>query len=99
MHPDSKTKANSRTSALLLVTYFWQQLIFNMRVTFAKNTVSVTVKYACKCGHKFTRKNSDWFTINPYNTKSAAECRDEIKKEQSIRKRNCPKCSKECKPL
>ena len=70
-----------------------------MRMTFAKNTVSVSAKYKCECGHKFTRKNSDWFTINPFNRKTPDECVKEIREEQSKRKRNCPKCKRECSPL
>lgn len=70
-----------------------------MRITFAKNTITITVKYICKCGHKFTRKNSDWFTVNPFNTKSPQESREQIRMEQSSRKRLCPKCQNECKPI
>lgn len=70
-----------------------------MRMTFAQNNVSVTAKYVCTCGHKFTRKNSDYFTINPFNTKTPKECREEIIAEQSVRKRDCPKCKKTCKPI
>jgi len=70
-----------------------------MRTTFAKNTVSVSAKYKCDCGHKFTRKNSDWYTINPFNTNTPDECRKKIREEQSKRKRNCPKCDLECIPL
>ena len=39
----------------------------NIRTTFTKNTVYVSTKYKCDCGHKFVRKSSDWFTINPFN--------------------------------
>ena len=52
-----------------------------------------------KLKHKFTRKNSDWFTINPFNTKTPDECIKEIRETQSKRKRNCPKCKLECIPL
>lgn len=69
-----------------------------MRITFAKQWVRVSVKYICKCGHKFTRINTDWFTVNPFNTKAPAEIRTDMTKAQSGRKRVCPKCKAEVIP-
>lgn len=71
----------------------------NIRTTFTKNTVYVSTKYKCDCGHKFVRKSSDWFTINPFNTKTSDECKKEIKEKLSNQKRNCPKCNSICTPL
>lgn len=65
---------------------------------FAKKWVGVTVKYICKCGHKFTRKNTDWFTMSPLNPKSESENRADISTELKKRKRPCPKCKAEVKP-
>ena len=70
-----------------------------MRITFQKVTVAISAKYKCKCGHKFTRKNSDWFTINPFNTKTPEELRRDLLDKQSKRVRECPKCKEECSPL
>lgn len=69
-----------------------------MRITFAKQWVRVTVKYLCKCGHKFSRLNTDWFTINPFNTDTPQNIRNKMAKDQAERKRICPKCKKEVKP-
>lgn len=69
-----------------------------MRVRFAKQWVRVSVIYICKCGHKFTRLNTDWFTVNPFNTQTPAEIREDMTSEQKKRKRACPKCKAEVKP-
>lgn len=68
-------------------------------VSFAKNTVVFNAKYECQCGYKFVRKNSDWFTINPFNTKSIEENRSDILAELKIKKRDCPKCKSTCVPI
>lgn len=67
-------------------------------ITFPKQYVRVNKKYTCKCGHKFQRANSDWFTNNPFNPKSDSECRQDIIKAQSKKIRKCPKCKSDCKP-
>ena len=68
-------------------------------MTFAQNNVYVVATYVCDCGHKFTRKNSDYFTINPFNTKTPKECREDIIAQQSVRERDCPKCKKSLTPI
>lgn len=70
-----------------------------MNISFPKHTVSVVAKYACTCGHKFSRKNSDWFTMSPFNTQTESECYDEIYEQQSNLTRLCPKCKSKCQPL
>lgn len=67
-------------------------------ITYAKNYVRDTVKYICKCGHKFTRINSDWFTMSPFNTKSYEECHKEYHDKNIKRIRPCPKCGANVKP-
>lgn len=59
-----------------------------MRVTttYQKQTIQRKATYHCNCGNKFYRVNSDWFTINPYNTKTPAE----LVKELSIKLDNKP---------
>lgn len=70
-----------------------------MRITFAKQWVKVSVKYACKCGHNFTRLNTDWFTITSFNTDTPENIREEMLKTQRERKRVCPKCKKIVRPV
>lgn len=70
-----------------------------MRITFQKRWVLVVCKYVCKCGHKFTRKNNDWYTINPFNTKPEIEIVADMKTKQGNLKRVCPKCKAIVKPL
>lgn len=65
---------------------------------FAKKWVGITAKYICECGHKFTRKNTDWYTMSPFNPNSESETRSQIGKELREKKRPCPKCKKEVKP-
>lgn len=69
-----------------------------MRITFTKQWVKVTVSYLCKCGHKFSRVNTDWFTISPFNKDTPQNIRNKMAKEQAERIRICPKCKKEVKP-
>lgn len=66
---------------------------------YQQNYVRDTVKYACKCGHKFTRVNSDWFTLNPLHNKTFEECTAEYHKKNKERVRDCPKCKQKVKPV
>lgn len=67
-----------------------------MIISFPKQTVSVTVKYLCKkCGYRFTRTNSDWFTISPFNTEAPQQISVDIRERLSTKIRPCPKCG-EC---
>lgn len=68
------------------------------RITFPKKTVRVDNTYHCTCGHKFYRKLSDWFTINPFNSKPEHECRQEIKERLLATTKTCPKCKQEVPP-
>ena len=70
-----------------------------MKMTFEKTWVERKVKYICSCGHKFTRKNRDWFTMSPFNTKTFHQCYEDYGKACAVRIRNCPKCDKEVKPV
>lgn len=70
-----------------------------MRVTFDKQWVKAAVKYFCICGHRFTRTNTDYFTINPFNTDTPQNIRKKMLKEQQERTRVCPKCKKSVKPM
>lgn len=70
-----------------------------MLINFQKITVSVNAKYVCSCGHKFSRKNSDWFTMSPFNHKTYDECYAGIKNKMENKKRICPKCKEECIPI
>jgi len=69
-----------------------------MRITFAKHHIRISVNYVRKCGHKFTRTNSDWYTISPFNTMPEPELRSKMSKELSSKKRACPKCKEIVKP-
>lgn len=73
-------------------------MIYSIKTTYAKQWVKNTIKYVCKCGHKFTRLNTSWFTINPFNTKPADQCRKEYTAENKSRVRPCPKCKKDVRP-
>lgn len=66
--------------------------------TYPKHFVEVSVRYSCKCGHTFYRKNRDWFTVSPLNTVGYRTSRSKIKEEQSKRVRDCPKCGTAVKP-
>ena len=74
--------------------------MFGTTVTerYEQQWVRVPKSYVCGCGHKFKRMNSDWFTMNPFNTKSAHECRQELTEKMNIKVRNCPKCNAEVSP-
>lgn len=71
-----------------------------MRVTttYQKHTIQRKATYHCNCGNKFYRVNSDWFTINPYNTKTPSELVKELSIKLDEKPRNCPKCGEECQP-
>ena len=75
-------------------------MMFSQRVitTYAWQYVRNTVKYICKCGHKFTRVNSSRFTMNPFNKMSYEDCVKKYKKENLERIRCCPKCQANVKP-
>lgn len=73
--------------------------MYTITETYRKNYVRISKRYRCECGHKFTRLNSRWFTMNPFNKKSYRECYDEYKEELNVLKRNCPKCGKEIAPV
>lgn len=69
------------------------------RMTYDKIVVIVKNKYHCNCGHKFYRKLTDWFTMNPLNKKTKEECRAEIKESLSNRAKYCPKCKESVLPI
>lgn len=69
-----------------------------MKVTFQKQTVQRKATYHCNCGNKFYRINSDYFTINPFNTGTPAELVKQLSEKLDSQTRNCPKCGEECKP-
>ena len=66
--------------------------------TYPKHYVEINARYYCKCGHKFYRKNRDWFTVNPLNTSEYNECVKTLKNKLTKKVRNCPKCSNPVKP-
>jgi hypothetical protein len=76
--------------------YFFKLSI--MRIVFQKHTVRISGKYECKCGHKFTRINTDWFTDNPFNTKPLNEIRKDMTEKLRKNTKVCPKCQAVVKP-
>lgn len=71
-----------------------------MRISFSCHTFRAKIKYVCtKCGHKMYRVSSDYYTNNPWNTKSNEQCWAEIKMRVYKNKKICPKCSCECMPV
>lgn len=69
-----------------------------VKETYQKHYVEVNCRYHCRCGNKFYRKNRDWFTVNPLNTKDYNESRKEILERMKKKVRNCPICKKPVKP-
>ena len=74
-------------------------LVATTTTTYPKRYVEISAKYECKgCGHKFYRKNRDWFTINPLCTEDFNTIRQKLSNELKVKIRNCPKCQTEVKP-
>jgi hypothetical protein len=70
-----------------------------VRTTYAKHTVCYNAKYKCPgCGHTFYRKNSDWFTMSPFNKSSISESQRITLDKCKQKIRCCPKCQTEVKP-
>lgn len=70
------------------------------RTTYQTQKIRITAKYACKCGHKFTRINVGEYTLNPFNAnKSETQIRKEVTEEQKNKVRLCPKCQNKVKPV
>ena len=67
-------------------------------VKFAKRTVRISNYYKCICGHNFTRKLSDWYTMNPFNNQSEADTRRHIAECLMLKSKKCPKCDELVKP-
>jgi hypothetical protein len=66
--------------------------------SYSKIWVEETCRYICSCGHKFTRKNRDWFTMNPFVKESLNIVRERCQEEQRQRERDCPKCGNKLHP-
>jgi len=60
--------------------------------TYPKHYVEISARYNCKCGHKFYRKNRDWFTINPLNHDGYNTSRKNLINKLKNKERDCPKC-------
>jgi hypothetical protein len=73
-------------------------MLIRTKQTFPKHYVEINAKYYCKCGHKFYRKNRDWFTVNPLNTMDFNQSREELKNRLKKKIRACPKCGNKIKP-
>lgn len=69
-----------------------------MKVTFPKKTIRVSNYYKCICGHNFSRKLSDWYTMSPLNPMSEGECRASIAEKLMKEHNKCPKCNNMVKP-
>lgn len=67
--------------------------------SYRSNKVSCKVKYHCTCGHKFTRVNSDEFTMSRFNKLSYKDSLDITFEQVKNKKRYCPKCKTICEPL
>jgi predicted RNA-binding Zn-ribbon protein involved in translation (DUF1610 family) len=72
--------------------------MMRITTTYPKRYVEINAKYCCSCGHKFYRKNRDWFTINPLCTEEFNIVRQKLANALKIKTRNCPKCGSEVKP-
>lgn len=70
-----------------------------MRIIFFKQWVKVRVAYLCKCGHKFQRVNTDYFTLSPFLSDTPENVRSKMAKTQGDRIRACPKCKKVVAPV
>ena len=68
-------------------------------ITFQKKTIRVSNYYKCACGHRFTRRLSDWYTMSPLNPMSEAECRNSIAEKLMKETRRCPKCKSVVDPV
>ena len=67
--------------------------------TYPKHSIGVDAKYKCtKCGHRFYRKNNDWFTVNPLSNSDYNTARKETLERMKNKVRKCPKCDTEVKP-
>lgn len=67
--------------------------------TYPKHYVEVNAKYHCGvCGHRFYRKNRDWFTVNPLNSSDYNTARESILSNMKKKVRSCPKCHQDVKP-
>lgn len=67
--------------------------------TYQKHYVEINAKYHCKgCGHRFYRKNKDWFTINPLCSSDFNTARGNTLERMTKKVRQCPKCDTEVKP-
>lgn len=73
-------------------------MLKSVKETYPKHYVEINCRYHCQCGHKFYRKNRDWFTVNPLNTKSYNESRKEILERMKKKIRKCPQCKNTVKP-
>jgi hypothetical protein len=67
--------------------------------TYEKQWVEVICKYQCTCGHKFTRRNRDWFTMNPFVSEPFHVVRERYLIEMKKLERECPKCKLKLKPI
>jgi len=70
-----------------------------MTICYQPNTRSMQAKYVCSCGHKFTRKNSDWWTRSPFNSHTDEYCDAKVLIYNLTKKRICPKCKAEVCPV
>lgn len=67
-------------------------------IRFGEHKFRGTGKYKCKCGNKFQRVETSYWTENPYNKRWTEgdivglnkECENDI--EKNLAKKECPKC-------
>lgn len=70
----------------------------NMKITYKQYEEKTRIKYDCACGHKMYRINSDYFTVSPFNNKTLAQCRAQVKLNTHSKNRVCPKCGNKVSP-
>ena len=70
------------------------------RTTYKPFTIRKKGFYKCTCGKRFSRTESDFFTMNPFNKKSLSEnqicCWENVKNR--LQEKECPECKTKCIP-
>ena len=73
--------------------------MYTVKTTYYPHELKLSMKYACLCGHKMTRVNSDYYTMSPFNRHTEEACKASLNYSVFTQKRECPKCGASIVPV